>query len=1032
MAEGPRSKRRKQANPRRKNAICLSEDKQLSRLSGAPPFLTPSQQEQEEETLQEPLSWRFDERSDEFDGGETSLHPTGNTAVIQLDGLSNINKFLLNHKLEDGDAHQAFATYLRQKDTAIIYPEAPEEASAFSPPETHGPDESEHDMAAGVLDDFPQMLTCPYCQRGYKRLSSLKEHIMYRHQKNEGSFSCSFCSHTFTNRVQLERHMTRHQPPNHQLLLSDPAGNRKFKCNECGKAFKYKHHLKEHLRIHSGEKPYECSNCKKRFSHSGSYSSHISSKKCISLTSLNGRVHNDGGSKPSSSPNSSSSSPGSPALNHLHSRSENGRLFSPPDIQRSLDIKTEPMDFSEYQMLMSSQLGFGGSGTYMNGHGEDPLRISTQSLFQHLGGTGVDLSLLGYTGPLKNNLSEVRKLLQIVDKTACRQKMDGYPELSKLNAHTKEQGTHMAEHKSRYQLMDSPTRSIIDYTLEKVNEAKCLIDDSKRQVDIKKEKMNQEDLSSMGKLHDDLFSFSCQYCKETFTGPIPLHQHERYMCKMNDEIKAVLQPENTPPNRLMSPELPSNERATSPVNLFEDHMSVLKAYFAMKTEPNSEELLKISIAVGLNQEIVREWFEQWKSQSLPSLKKKSTTPDCGGPDIRSSSCPSLDSQASSNTNQSSAHRPVDSLDHLPPQSSTLSPLNLSSVSSKNPQSSSYPANSLTSEEFHRDFPLDLSLSKHMMQKLISAEAKPPRPNGLLAERSIDISAPRKTSGPLDSINIKTEVVGPDGVGNSAHPLEKASSPFFGMNTFAGCPTYTSLPHHGAFPPPTFMTPAPATIPGIRPYSNLDPMSFLPHMAYTYTAGASSFNELQQRRKFQQKPAFQGELLQAAGLDELTDSESLLCRKKMKKTDSGMYACDLCDKTFQKTSSLLRHKYEHTGKRPHQCQICQKAFKHKHHLIEHSRLHSGEKPYQCDKCGKRFSHSGSYSQHMNHRYSYCKREAEEREAAQREAQHSGGDLEPTELLMGRTYLQALAPLRQPRPDDRQETWNTSEKRLPGQI
>uniref|UniRef100_A0A914S5C1 C2H2-type domain-containing protein n=1 Tax=Parascaris equorum TaxID=6256 RepID=A0A914S5C1_PAREQ len=58
-------------------------------------------------------------------------------------------------------------------------------------------------------------------------------------------------------------------------------------------------------------------------------------------------------------------------------------------------------------------------------------------------------------------------------------------------------------------------------------------------------------------------------------------------------------------------------------------------------------------------------------------------------------------------------------------------------------------------------------------------------------------------------------------------------------------------------------------------------------------------------------------------------------------------------------------------RPYKCDVCDKAFKHKHHLTEHKRLHSGEKPFQCDKCLKRFSHSGSYSQHMNHRYSYCK-------------------------------------------------------------
>ena len=87
--------------------------------------------------------------------------------------------------------------------------------------------------------------------------------------------------------------------------------------------------------------------------------------------------------------------------------------------------------------------------------------------------------------------------------------------------------------------------------------------------------------------------------------------------------------------------------------------------------------------------------------------------------------------------------------------------------------------------------------------------------------------------------------------------------------------------------------------------------------------------------------------------------------------SDMYACDQCDKMFSKQSSLARHKYEHSGIRPFVCDMCSKAFKHKHHLAEHKRLHTGEKPFECGKCGKKFSHSGSYSQHMNHRYKYCR-------------------------------------------------------------
>ncbi|XP_029386061.1 zinc finger E-box-binding homeobox 2a isoform X2 [Echeneis naucrates] len=1101
MAEGPRCKRRKQANPRRKNVVnyenvvdtgsetdeddrtVASEDNGFSNEGGGgdeeagSPAGVPTLESsprvghallsycgQEDPEGHEGLhhSWRLRDDTNGLNGsdsreefeplGPSSLHDVGTTSARRLDGVPELDEYFLKRRLEEGNAHPAaIAEYLQRSDTAIIYPEAPEEVTRLGTPEAIGQDESDHDPTT-TPDDFAQLLTCPYCDRGYKRLTSLKEHIKYRHEKNEDlSFPCPLCADAFSHRAQLERHMTTHKPATDQpLMLSEEAGNRKFKCSECGKAFKYKHHLKEHLRIHSGEKPYECSNCKKRFSHSGSYSSHISSKKCISLIAVNGRIRNGNSGKPSSSPNSATSSPGSPALAQFRHKIENSRPLGPPDQHSHIDIKAEPMDFNEYRLLMASQHGFGGPGVYLNGGSGSPLGIhsSSQSPLQHLGGIGLDIPLLGYTGALGNNLNEVQNVLQTMDNMS-RQKMDGNPEeISKLRAYMKELGAQMEEQRlvpAGIEMMghSSPTKSIIDYTLEKVNEAKSLIDDSKRQVDLKMEKMEKPthliDFTGEEKSQDgqnQFLPFSCQYCKETFSGPIPLHQHERYLCKMNEEIKAVLQPaESSPASRraATNSELPSNERATSPINLFNDHVSVLKTFFAMNTEPNSEELFKISVAVGLPQDFVKEWFSQWK-------RKKSPPSDHGAPDRSPLSLPAVDLHGTftnsdafhrlAKTNQFTADRhstgekQLESLEHL--RSGTPSPLNLSSSSSKNSQSSSYTPNSLASEDVHGDIPLDLSLPKHMAQRLVTVGEKRPRKNGFSIEHKLEGQGREQGSRPLDLLNIKKEVPGSDGGRNH---LEKSSSPIFGINSFAGSPVYTSLPPHGAFPPPTFLSPAQATIPGLRPYPGLDPMSFLPHMAYTYATGAATFAEMQQRRKYQRKSGFQGELLDGtadylSSLDDLTDSDSLLSRKKMKKTESGTYACDLCDKTFQKTSSLLRHKYEHTGKRPHQCQICKKAFKHKHHLIEHSRLHSGEKPYQCDKCGKRFSHSGSYSQHMNHRYSYCKREAEEREAAEREARDKGGGvvvggLEPTELLMRRAYLQGLGPLGYSDPEDQQE-------------
>lgn len=647
-----------------------------------------------------------------------------------------------------------------------------------------------------------------------------------------------------------------------------------------------------------GEKPYECSNCKKRFSHSGSYSSHISSKKCIGLISINGRVRHGVSTKPGSSPNSAASSPGSPALAQLRSKLENSRCTGLQDPLAHPDIKAEPMDFNECRLMMASPPEFGGPGPFLNGtgHGGSPLGMhnSSQNPLQHLA-MRLDAHALAYPG-LSSNLTKVQRVLQIVDNTVCRQKLDSnHEDTSKLRGYMKEEhklalasqaGFHVVGH-------NSPSKSILDYTVEKVTEAKTspqsLTEDTeKRALDIKKERHSH----IIGAISDEkaqekdgqYTSFSCQYCKESFNGPIPLHQHERYLCKMNEEIKAVLKPNESLPishrgvsgieqqSVMVSSSIP-DRNTTSPINPFKDHLSVLKAYFAMNTEPSSEELRKISIAVGLPQEFVKEWFIQWKAQSLHGMsRKRSPPPEWGSGDsnhglTRESALarsPASIGQYSDSTaelqgttNGETGHRlskpsirhinekPVDSVDHL--RGETPSPLNLSSTSSKHSHSSSYTPTSLTSEDAHGE-PLDLSLPKQL-----SKSDRKLKPNGFNIDGDHIIR--EQGAEPLDLAHIKKEFNGSNSVGNE-NQLDKSSSPIFSINPFSGGPIYTPLPPHGAFPPSTFMSPAQASIPGLRPYPGLDPMGFLPHMAYTYAAGAATFAEMQQRRKYQRKTSFQ--------------------------------------------------------------------------------------------------------------------------------------------------------------------------------
>lgn len=72
---------------------------------------------------------------------------------------------------------------------------------------------------------------------------------------HQGSFSCSLCRKTFLTQLQLLHHRHKSHGP-----------ERKFMCGLCGKSFKKRIHVRNHIRTHTGERPFQCSDCGKTFS----------------------------------------------------------------------------------------------------------------------------------------------------------------------------------------------------------------------------------------------------------------------------------------------------------------------------------------------------------------------------------------------------------------------------------------------------------------------------------------------------------------------------------------------------------------------------------------------------------------------------------------------------------------------------------------------------------------------------------------------------------------------------------------------
>uniref|UniRef100_A0A1B6G6V3 C2H2-type domain-containing protein n=1 Tax=Cuerna arida TaxID=1464854 RepID=A0A1B6G6V3_9HEMI len=127
------------------------------------------------------------------------------------------------------------------------------------------PKKPRHKKYEKPSDQVLKVYKCALCPKVFKRSSHYNVHQRTHNPLTTKPFSCEDCKNTFHYHCQLRDHARIH------------TGERPFKCHSCSKAFTRKACLVQHMVTHMDSLPFQCDICRKRFARKYNLAKHVQS-----------------------------------------------------------------------------------------------------------------------------------------------------------------------------------------------------------------------------------------------------------------------------------------------------------------------------------------------------------------------------------------------------------------------------------------------------------------------------------------------------------------------------------------------------------------------------------------------------------------------------------------------------------------------------------------------------------------------------------------------------------------------------------